>query len=61
MKSRGRPKVDTHPVMLRIPAETLAQIDEARKREADLPTRPEMIRRMIADWLERDRSAIDEE
>ncbi|NDW58766.1 ribbon-helix-helix protein, CopG family [Yangia sp. PrR004] len=37
--------------MLRIPAEMLGQLDEARKREDDLPTRPEMIRRILAEWL----------
>ncbi|WP_413816230.1 hypothetical protein [Palleronia sp. THAF1] len=31
----------------------LQAIDEARKGQDDLPTRPEMIRRMIMDWLSR--------
>lgn len=53
MKSRGRPQVDTHPVMVRLPAATLQAIDDARRVEDDVPTRPEMIRRMIEEWLER--------
>ncbi|WP_417264302.1 ribbon-helix-helix protein, CopG family [Celeribacter sp.] len=48
---RGRPKTDTQPVMVRLPAEVLAEIDAARKNQDDLPTRPEMIRRMIEAWL----------
>ncbi|WP_341872013.1 ribbon-helix-helix protein, CopG family [Roseivivax isoporae] len=52
MKSRGRPKADTSPVMVRIDADMLAAIDDVRRTEEDVPTRPEMIRRMISDWLE---------
>jgi metal-responsive CopG/Arc/MetJ family transcriptional regulator len=37
--------------MVRLPKEVLAEIDAARKNEEDLPTRPEMIRRMIEAWL----------
>lgn len=51
MKSRGRPKADTSPVMVRIDADMLAAIDDVRRKEEDVPTRPEMIRRMVADWL----------
>ncbi|ETX11968.1 hypothetical protein OCH239_18880 [Roseivivax halodurans JCM 10272] len=53
MKSKGRPKVDTSPVLVRVDAEMLQAIDDARRVEQDVPTRPEMIRRMIAEWLER--------
>ena len=51
MKSRGRPKVDTHPVMVRMPAELIEQLDEVRRTEADLPSRPELIRRIVEEWL----------
>nr|WP_084615391.1 ribbon-helix-helix protein, CopG family [Roseivivax isoporae] len=38
--------------MVRIDADMLAAIDDVRRTEEDVPTRPEMIRRMISDWLE---------
>lgn len=53
MTKMGRPAVDTQPVTVRLPTPTLQQIDDARRLEDDLPTRPEMIRRMIEDWLQR--------
>jgi hypothetical protein len=31
----------------------IAQIDAFRRDEVDIPTRPEMIRRMLLDWLEK--------
>lgn len=48
----GRPSKDTQPITLRLPVETIAVLDEARKEEDDIPTRPEMLRRIIAEWLE---------
>ena len=53
MTKSERPKADTKPVLVRLPTPTLQQIDDARRLEDDLPTRPEMIRRMIEDWLQR--------
>ena len=47
----GRPPKDTKPVTLRLEGKTLKAIDDARKEEDDLPTRPEMLRRIIAQWL----------
>ena len=38
---------------------TVRRLDEARRREEDLPNRPEMVRRMVEDWL--DRNGIPEE
>ncbi|MFG6553633.1 MULTISPECIES: ribbon-helix-helix protein, CopG family [unclassified Sulfitobacter] len=55
MKSRGRPRVDTQPVMVRMPTELLAALDEARRVDEDLPSRPELIRRIIEDWAARRR------
>lgn len=51
MKSRGRPKVDTQPVMVRMPSELIEQLDEVRRAEADLPSRPELIRRIVEEWF----------
>jgi metal-responsive CopG/Arc/MetJ family transcriptional regulator len=52
MKKMGRPKTDTHAVMLRISEAMLKEIDDVRRIEADVPTRPEMIRRILAAWFE---------
>ncbi|WP_102227114.1 ribbon-helix-helix domain-containing protein [Acidimangrovimonas sediminis] len=52
MKKIGRPTVDTEAVTLRLPREMIAAIDDRRRQEPDLPTRPEMIRRALAQWLE---------
>ncbi|SEQ88170.1 hypothetical protein SAMN05428995_1154 [Loktanella sp. DSM 29012] len=49
----GRPKLDTHPITVRLSAEFIQMIDDARKKETDLPTRPEMMRRMMEDWFEK--------
>ena len=51
MKKIGRPKKDTEQVTVRLLVETIEAIDASRKLETDLPSRPEMIRRMIDDWL----------
>lgn len=40
------------PQMVRMSAELIARIDEARRRAPDLPSRPEMIRRMLTEWLD---------
>ncbi len=50
MKSRGRPKADTQPVMVRLHSDLIALLDDARRREEDIPTRPEMIRRILDAW-----------
>lgn len=52
MAKLGRPKVDTMAVMLRLHSDVVKQIDNVRREEEDLPTRPEMIRRIIDDWME---------
>ncbi|QLH12966.1 MULTISPECIES: ribbon-helix-helix domain-containing protein [Paracoccus] len=51
-KKRGRPPVDSEAVNLRLPRELIEAIDNRRRDERDLPTRPEMIRRALAQWLE---------
>ncbi len=55
----GRPKTDTSAVTLRLHADMLQAVDDVRRDEVDLPTRPEMIRRIIADWLEQ-KSKVEE-
>jgi metal-responsive CopG/Arc/MetJ family transcriptional regulator len=49
------PKKDTEALTLRISRELIAHIDEARRAEEDLPTRPEMIRRVLQEWCDRQR------
>lgn len=46
------PKKDTEALTLRLPRELINEIDNRRRVEADLPTRPEMIRRALIQWLE---------
>ncbi|WP_311198997.1 ribbon-helix-helix protein, CopG family [Sulfitobacter sp. W074] len=50
MKSRGRPKTDTAPIMVRMPTALIEALDEARRAEEDLPSRPELIRRIVEQW-----------
>jgi hypothetical protein len=49
--SKGRPKVDTEPVMVRLPALLLAVIDEFRREQQDIPSRPEAIRLLLKGQL----------
>jgi metal-responsive CopG/Arc/MetJ family transcriptional regulator len=51
-KTIGRPKIDTEAINLRLPRDMIHAIDELRRVEPDLPTRPEMIRRMLQKILE---------
>lgn len=48
----GRPRTDTEAVNLRLPREMIEALDDLRRLEPDLPTRPEMIRRALAQWLD---------
>ncbi len=49
----ARPKSDkiTKPVMVRMEPELIDQLDAARRDIDDLPTRPELIRRICLEWL----------
>ena len=49
--SRGRPRADTSPVMVRMSAEELARVDDYRRHLPDMPTRPEAIRRLVSKSL----------
>ena len=55
-KKMGRPPTDSEPVMIRMQPAMIAAIDEYRRTQEDLPTRPEAIRRILADFLERETS-----
>lgn len=51
MSGPGRPKKDTEPVTLRLPRRMIDALDDLRRVEPDLPTRPEMIRRLLVKQL----------
>ena len=46
-KRRGRPKVESEPVNVRIIKSGLENIDAWRRTQEDLPSRPEAIRRLV--------------
>ncbi len=46
------PKKDTEALTLRLQRDLIALIDNARRQEDDIPTRPEMIRRILDAWSE---------
>ncbi|WP_143594729.1 ribbon-helix-helix domain-containing protein [Thioclava sp. DLFJ5-1] len=50
-KKVGRPPVDTEAVTLRLPRDMIKALDDRRRLAEDLPSRPEMIRRALAQWL----------
>ena len=50
-KKVGRPPSDTEAINLRLPREVIEELDELRRKEVDVPTRPEMIRRIIQEFL----------
>ena len=47
MARMGRPKVDSEAITLRLSRDMIEAIDDRRRSEPDLPTRPEMIRRLL--------------
>jgi len=53
MAKMGRPKLDTEPVNIRMDRQMLQAIDDYRRGQEDLPSRPEVVRRVLAEWLER--------
>jgi hypothetical protein len=52
MAQRGRPKTDTSAVLVRLHKSMLDALDAECENLADKPSRPEMIRRILADWLD---------
>jgi hypothetical protein len=47
-KGRGRPRVDSVSVNVRLPPTDLAAVDAWIEAQPDAPTRPEAIRRLVA-------------
>ncbi|MCJ8139946.1 hypothetical protein [Falsirhodobacter halotolerans] len=47
----GRPPVDSEAVTVRMERELLRAIDDYRRQQDDLPSRPEVVRRVMAEWL----------
>lgn len=52
MAKMGRPPTDTEPVTVRMERELLQAIDNYRRAAEDLPSRPEVVRRVMQEWLE---------
>lgn len=48
------PKKDTEALTLRLSKELIDEIDAVRRRDPDIPTRPELIRRVLAAWASGD-------
>ncbi len=46
-KGRGRPPVGSVAINVRLPPDQLARLDTWRTAEADAPSRPEAIRRLV--------------
>jgi hypothetical protein len=44
---RGRPQVDSEPVTVRMTVDALRDLDDWRRKQEDLPGRPEAIRRLV--------------
>lgn len=40
------------PVTLRLPEAMIVAVDKLRRRAHDIPTRQEMIRRILAEWMD---------
>ena len=45
------PKRDTEATTLRLPRAMIVALDDLRRQEPDIPSRPEMIRRILAKHL----------
>ena len=52
MAKMGRPKLDTEPVTIRMDRQMLKAIDDYRRIQEDLPSRPEVVRRVMTEWLQ---------
>ena len=50
-KPRGRPELDTEPVTVRLSRDILNAIEAARRDMPVIPTRPEIVRTALIDWL----------
>jgi hypothetical protein len=61
MAKMGRPKTDTSPLNIRMDREMIRAIDDYRRQQEDLPTRPEVVRRVMIEWLEKQKANAGEE
>jgi hypothetical protein len=61
MARTGRPKTDTSPLNIRMDREMIRAIDNYRRQQEDLPTRPEVVRRVMMEWLEKQKENAAEE
>lgn len=52
MAKMGRPPKDTEPVTIRMDQELLKAIDEFRRQQPDIPSRPEVVRRVMQRWMQ---------
>ncbi|MEM7290606.1 MAG: hypothetical protein AAF412_09620 [Pseudomonadota bacterium] len=52
----GRPKVDTDAVNVRMHRDKIQEIDDWRRAQMDMPTRPEAVRRLVDKGLNADQS-----
>ena len=52
-KKIGRPSVDTEAINVRVQRDTIAKLDDWRREQEDLPTRPESIRRIVEAFLKK--------
>lgn len=53
-KKRGRPATGRDPMIgLRVPSDFTAALDAAAAAQKDAPSRSELIRRIVTDWLKR--------
>ncbi len=52
ISKKNAEKTDTQAVLVRMPIEMIERIDALRRAEDDLPTRPEMIRRLVEQQMD---------
>ena len=52
ISKKNAEKTDTQAVLVRMPVEMIERIDALRRAEDDLPTRPEMIRRLVEQQMD---------
>ncbi|MFD0859238.1 ribbon-helix-helix protein, CopG family [Roseovarius aquimarinus] len=53
ISKKNAEKTDTQAVLVRMSVEMIEKIDALRRTEDDLPTRPEMIRRLVEQQMGR--------
>jgi hypothetical protein len=51
IQKMGRPAVDTSPITVRVHATVLQAIEAARRDLETIPSRPELVRIAVTEWL----------